>query len=42
MLSQFPAEKEILFAPLTGVEVASVPRVEGDVHFGDFMRVHVS
>ena len=31
MLSQFPAEKEILFAPLTGLEVASVPRPEGDV-----------
>ena len=31
LLSQFPAEKEILFAPLTGLEVASVPRVEGDV-----------
>ena len=31
LLSQFPGEKEILFAPLTGLEVASVPRVEGDV-----------
>ena len=31
LLSQFPAEKEILFAPLTGLEVASVPWVEGDV-----------
>ena len=30
-LSQFPMEQEILFAPLTGLEVASVPRVEGDV-----------
>ena len=30
-LSQFPAEREILFAPLTGLEVASAPRVEGDV-----------
>ena len=28
LLSQFPAEKEILFAPLTGLEVASVPRVD--------------
>eukprot|EP00966_Prymnesium_polylepis_P304955 7046140-Prymnesium_polylepis.2 len=27
-LSQFPAEKEILFAPLTGLEVAAVPRDE--------------
>ena len=31
MLSQFPAEKEILFAPLTGLEVQSVRRVEGGV-----------
>ena len=31
LLSQFSGEKEILFAPLTGLEVASVPRVEGDV-----------
>ena len=31
LLSQFPGEKEFLFAPLTGLEVASVPRVEGDV-----------
>ena len=31
LLSQFPAEKEILFAPLTGLEVASVPRVEDGV-----------
>ena len=31
LLSQYPGEKEILFAPLTGLEVASVPRVEGDV-----------
>ena len=30
-LSQFPAEKEILFAPLTGLEVASVPRDEDGV-----------
>ena len=30
-LSQFPSEKEILFAPLTGLEIASVPRVEGNV-----------
>ena len=30
-LSQFPAEQEILFAPLTGLEVASVPRVEDGV-----------
>ena len=28
LLSQFPAEKEILFAPLTGLEVAAVPRDE--------------
>ena len=31
LLSQFPGEKEILFAPLTGLEVAAEPRVEGDV-----------
>ena len=32
LLSQFPGEKEILFAPLTGLEVVSVPRVEeGDI-----------
>ena len=31
LISQFPTEQEILFAPLTGLEVASVPRVEGDV-----------
>ena len=31
LLSQYPGEREILFAPLTGLEVASVPRVEGDV-----------
>ncbi len=30
-LSQFPGENEILFAPLTGLEVASAPRDEGDV-----------
>ena len=28
-LSQFPIEQEILFAPLTGLEVASTPWVEG-------------
>ena len=28
-LSQFPAENEILFAPLTGIEVVSRPWVEG-------------
>jgi hypothetical protein len=27
-LSQFPTEAEILFAPLTGLEVVGVPRVE--------------
>ena len=27
--SQFPLEKEILFAPLTGMEVVSAPWVEG-------------
>ena len=31
LLSQFPGENEILFAPLTGLEVAAKPRVEGDV-----------
>ena len=31
MLSQFPGEKEILFSPLTGLEVAGVPRVEDGV-----------
>ena len=31
LLSQFPSEKEILFAPLTGLEVASVPRVEDGI-----------
>ena len=31
LLSQFPSEQEILFAPLTGLEVASVPRVEDGV-----------
>ena len=31
LLSQFPTEKEILFAPLTGLEVASVPRVQGGI-----------
>ena len=31
LLSQFPGEKEILFAPLTGLEVASVPRVEDGI-----------
>ena len=30
-LSQFPDEEEILFAPLTGLEVAAEPRVEGGV-----------
>ena len=31
-LSQFPTDREILFAPLTGLEVASAPRVEaGDI-----------
>ena len=30
-LSQFPMEQEILFAPLTGLEIASVPRVEDGV-----------
>jgi hypothetical protein len=28
-VSQFPGEKEILFAPLTGLEVAGDPVVEG-------------
>ena len=28
LLSQFPAEQAILFAPLTGLEVISVPRIE--------------
>ena len=28
MLSQFPGEREILFAPLTGLELAAVPRDE--------------
>ena len=31
LLSQFPGEKEILFSPLTGLEVASVPRVEDGI-----------
>jgi len=30
-LSQFPAEREILFAPLTGLEVSAVPRDEEGV-----------
>eukprot|EP00966_Prymnesium_polylepis_P250740 5798002-Prymnesium_polylepis.1 len=30
-LSQFPAEREILFAPLTGLEVSAVPRDEDGV-----------
>jgi len=30
-LSQYPGEKEILFAPLTGLEIASVPRNEDGV-----------
>jgi hypothetical protein len=29
--SQFPAEEEILFAPLTGLEVVGTPRVEQSV-----------
>ena len=28
-LSQFPAEEEILFAPLTGLEVIGTPQVSG-------------
>jgi hypothetical protein len=31
LLSQFPAEAEILFAPLTGLEVVSPPRAENGV-----------
>ena len=27
----YPWEEEVCFPPLTGLEVASVPRVEGDV-----------
>jgi len=30
-LSQYPGEREILFAPLTGLEVAAIPRIEDGV-----------